>query len=169
MTLYSISGFANRLCSALRQTQSREEVYTPPVKTPHRLPEVDLVEDMIHFTSGCQAIPSEQLWQMQKNRFLTVYRRDFETAAKRLVQSDPPHEMRARSTRNGVKRYPNPEVPKHTRRGEPDTKTAKTDFEDKRDETGGVYIKVPLTRFGSSAAYRKIAVGVCKFPLTPMR
>ncbi|TPP59169.1 hypothetical protein FGIG_06292 [Fasciola gigantica] len=59
MTLQAISGCAKRPNSVAAQTEFARECQSQCLSNPHRKPEVDLVDEMVHFTSGSTELTRE--------------------------------------------------------------------------------------------------------------
>lgn len=162
MTLKSMSSCTRRSISRVsRIVESRSD----NLSNPHRQLESDLVEDMIHFTSGSTQLTREQLMSMHRNRFTTVYQRDFQHPKQQLTKyhselqllPNSAEETRTIADQDGV--HTNPEVIGWREEMSQLRKSvARLERFNENDQ-----ISAPRTRYGSSGPYKSIAVGVCEF------
>ncbi|KAA0185999.1 hypothetical protein FBUS_01157 [Fasciolopsis buskii] len=159
MTLKSMSSCTRRSISRVsRIVESRSD----NLSNPHRQLESDLVEDMIHFTSGSTQLTREQLMSMHRNRFTTVYQQDFQHPKQQLTKyhselqllPNSAEETRTIADQDGV--HTNPEVIGWREEMSQLRKSvARLERFNENDQ-----ISAPRTRYGSSGPYKSIAVGV---------
>ncbi|THD28237.1 hypothetical protein D915_000959 [Fasciola hepatica] len=161
MTLQAISGCEKRPNSVAAKTEFTRECQSQSLSNPHRKPEVDLVDEMVHFTSGSTELSREQLLTMHQNCFITVYQRDFQMPKQSFpgccselqILPQSAEDTQIRDDENDT--HTDSKVIGWRRNTSPCENPARLE-----QQIGSVQTRVPQTRYGSSGPYKRIAVGV---------